>query len=48
MTLCCCVGCIAPEELAVWVFANTRGGAREAANMRRDWRAFGKCHDLGD
>jgi len=39
---------IAPEHLTGWVFPNTHGGLREAANMRRDWRAFRNRHDLGD
>jgi integrase len=39
---------IAPEDLTGWLFPNTHGGLREAANMRRDWRAFRNRHDLGD
>jgi integrase len=39
---------IIPEDLTGWVFPNSHGGLREAANMRRDWRAFRARHNLGD
>jgi fructosamine-3-kinase len=35
------------EDLTGWVFPNSHGGLRKAANMRRDWRAFRACHNLG-
>jgi integrase len=36
------------HDLSGWVFPNSRGGLREASNMRRDWRAFRDRHNLGD
>jgi integrase len=37
-----------PETLEGWVFPNSRGGLREANNLRRDWRAFRRRHKLGE
>jgi integrase len=37
-----------PEMLEGWVFPNSRGGLREANNLRRDWRAFRRRHKLGE
>lgn len=39
---------VTPHDLTGWVFPNIRGGLREAANMRRDWRAFRNRPHLGD
>lgn len=39
---------IEPEELTGWVFPNSKGGLREANNLRRDWRAFRERHGIGD
>lgn len=39
---------IAPEALTGWIFPNSKGGLREASNLRRDWRAFRVRHGLGD
>jgi integrase len=39
---------VAPERLQGWVFPNTLGTLREASNLRRDWRAFRRRHNLGE
>ncbi|UKD53672.1 tyrosine-type recombinase/integrase [Amycolatopsis sp. FU40] len=39
---------IRPEDVTGWVFPNSKGGLREANNLRRDWRAFRDRHHLGD
>jgi integrase len=39
---------VTPGDLTGWVFPDSHGGLREAANMRRDWRAFRTRHNLGD
>ncbi|WP_370876663.1 tyrosine-type recombinase/integrase [Amycolatopsis thermophila] len=39
---------VKPEELTGWVFPNSKGGLREASNLRRDWRAFRERHKIGD
>ena len=39
---------ISTDEVTSWVFPNSQGGLREASNLRRDWRAFRKRHNLGD
>jgi integrase len=36
------------DKLTGWVFPNTHGGLREAANLRRAWRAFRDRHHLGN
>jgi len=39
---------VRPGELTGWVFPSSTGTLREANNLRRDWRAFRKRHDIGD